>query len=64
MNRDVKHALSMAIVWTLLAILATAVILFREAGPFQILAAIVFTFDAILWWSNYAKKRQEEQNHE
>lgn len=64
MKKDVKHTFAMAIAWTLLAILATAIILFRDSGPFQSLAAIVFTFDAILWWIAYAKKRQEEQNHE
>ena len=64
MGKDTRHTLLMAIAWTISAILATAVILFRDAGPFQILAAIVFTFDAILWWIAYAKKRQEENKYE
>ena len=64
MSKDTRHTLLMAIAWTISAILAIALILYRGAGSLRIIAAVIFTADAVLWWMNYAKKRQEEQNHE
>lgn len=61
---DKTHALFMAVVWTFSAILAIALTLYRDTSPLQIAVAALFTFDAVIWWINYAKKRQEEQNHE
>ena len=61
---DKTHALFMAIAWTISAILAIALILQRGAGSLRIITALIFTADAVLWGMNYAKKRQEEQNHE
>lgn len=61
---DKTHALLMAIAWTISAILAIALILQRGAGSLRIIAAVIFTADAVLWWMNYAKKRQEENKHE
>lgn len=64
MSKDTRHTLLMAIAWTISAILAIALILHRGAGSLRIIAAVIFTADAVLWWMNYAKKRQEENKHE
>ena len=61
---DKTHALFMATAWTFSAILAIALTLYRDTSQLQIAVAALFIFDAVIWWINYAKKRQEEQNHE
>ena len=61
---DKKHALFMAIANTILAVLAALVTLFRYTEPLQIVLTVLWTVIAVLWWMNYAKKQQEEQNHE
>ena len=61
---DKIHALFMAIAWTISAILAIALILQRGAGSLRIIAAVIFTADAVFWWMNYAKKRLEEETYE
>ncbi len=59
-----KHALVNAVIWTLAAIFAVLAALSRDASPLQIAVVILFIINAVIWWTNYAKKRQEEQNHE
>ena len=64
MSKDTRHTLLMAIAWTISAILAIALILDRGVGALRNIVAIVFTADAVLWWMNFSKKRQEENKHE
>lgn len=66
MNKEIQHALAMAIAWTLLAILAVALTIYRDKSPLQIAVAALFTVDAVLWWLKWYRlkddsKKQEEQ---
>ena len=62
MRKDTKFALTMAILWTVSAVLAWIVLLTGRGIGFQLFLAIVFTGDAVLQWLNFTKKRQEENN--
>ena len=54
----------MAILNTFTALVIALVTLFRYTDPFQIVLTVLWAVTAILWWLQYTKKRQEEQNHE
>ena len=61
---DKKHALFMAIANTILAVLAALVTLFRYTEPLQIVLTVLWAVIAILWWRQYTKQQQEENEHE
>ena len=61
---DQTHTLAMAILNTFTALVIALVTLFRYTEPFQIVLTVLWAVTAILWWLQYTKKRQEEQNHE
>ena len=65
-----KQAKRIAILWTIGAIIWFFNIFRSDGGDFlQVVAAVLFTVDAVVWWRRWYYceeeiKNQEEQNHE
>lgn len=64
MNKEAKHAMLMALAWTVTSVSAWIVLFTGRMGGLQIFFSILATVDAVLWWLQYTKKRQEEISHE
>ncbi len=61
---DKTRTLLLAIAWTISAILFITLTIVWGTTLWHVLISVNFTFEAIIWWIRYAKKRQEENKHE
>lgn len=62
-TQNKKTVLINAIIWTLAAAAALLNVLCRRDG-WWIIILILFAINAAIRWITYAKKRQEEKNHD
>ena len=64
---DRKQALAMAIAWTVSAAIWYAEVFFNIGigrNLLSVIATVLFTIDAVLWWLRYAKMRKETASEE
>lgn len=68
MSHNPNTALFSAVAWTISTVGFLVTVVLSEPGTFlfflRVLTAVLTTVNAVIWWKNYIRAKQEERNHE